>query len=98
MREVSEAALRQPEKYRAQHYPAVAHGAGMSDEWPVIFYPEDAHYIYDGQLEPGMVMCVESYVGALGGSEGVKLEQMVLITEQGPVLLSTFPFEDILLS
>ena len=97
-REVSETALRQPEEFRAQHYPALAHGAGMSDEWPVIFYPEDAHYIYDGQLEPGMVMCVESYVGAVGGSEGVKLEQMVLITEQGPVLLSTFPFEDILLS
>ncbi len=59
---------------------------------------EDARTIYDGRLEPGMVMCVESYTGEVGGHEGVKLEQMVLVTEGGPILLSTFPFEDILLS
>ena len=72
--------------------------AGMSDEWPVIFYPEDARTIYDGRLEPGMVMCVESYTGEVGGHEGVKLEQMVPVTEGGPILLSTFPFEDVLSS
>ncbi len=96
-REVTEKALCQPEEFRAQHYPALAHGAGMSDEWPVIYYPEDAHYIFDGHLEAGMVMCVESYMGERGGPEGVKLEDMVLITETGPIVLSTFPYEEILL-
>ncbi|MEM7222594.1 MAG: Xaa-Pro peptidase family protein [Pseudomonadota bacterium] len=96
-REVTEKAFRQPERFRRQHYPALAHGCGMSDEWPVIFYPEDAQFIYDGVLEPGMVMSVESYVGEFGGHEGVKLEQMVLILDDGYELLSTFPYEEQLL-
>ena len=48
-------------------------------------------------LEAGMTICVESYIGAEGGDEGVKLEQQVLITESGVELLSTFPFEEALL-
>ena len=40
-----------------------------------------------------MTVCVESYIGEVGGDEGVKLEQQVLITESGHELLSTFPFE-----
>ena len=44
-------------------------------------------------LEPGMTICVESYIGEVGGDEGVKLEQQVLITEKGYQQLSTFPFE-----
>jgi Xaa-Pro aminopeptidase len=53
---------------------------------------------YDGQLEENMVLCVESYIGAEGGAEGVKLEEQVLLTADGPQILSTFPFEDELLS
>ena len=45
-----------------------------------------------------MVLCVESYMGEVGGDEGVKLEQQVLITESGTELLSDYPFEDELLS
>ncbi len=44
-----------------------------------------------------MVLCVESYIGAEDGLEGVKLEQQVLVTETGNELLSTFPFDDDLL-
>ena len=51
----------------------------------------------DGVLEPGMALCVESYIGEEDGHEGVKLEQQVLITEEGVELLSTFPFEEELL-
>jgi hypothetical protein len=36
-------------------------------------------------------------MGELGGDEGVKLEQQVLIGERGVELLSTFPFEEDLL-
>jgi hypothetical protein len=39
-------------------------------------------------------VCVESYVGEVGGSEGVKLEEPVLVTEQGPVKLSLDPLEE----
>jgi Xaa-Pro aminopeptidase len=98
-REITEASFRQPEEFRAQRYPVLAHGIGMSDEWPCIFYPEDAGtFAYDGVLEPGMAICVESYVGAVGGREGVKLEEQILITEKGYEVLSRFPFEENLLS
>ena len=96
-REIVEKAYLRPEIYRAQHYPVLAHGIGMSDEWPAIYYPEDAAYAYDGVLEAGMTICVESYMGAVGGPEGVKLEQQVLVTESGPIVLSKFPFEEDLL-
>lgn len=96
-REVTERGFKQPEQFRDQHYAVMAHGIGMSDEWPCIYYPQDQALIYDGELQPGMAMCVESYVGEVGGSEGVKLEEQVLITEDGCELLSKFPFEDNLL-
>ena len=49
-------------------------------------------------LEPGMVVSVESYIGEKGGREGVKLEEEVLVTENGAELISRFPYEDDLLS
>ena len=97
-REITDRSFRQPEEFRAQRYPVLAHGIGMSDEWPAIFYPQDAERLaYDGVLEPGMTICVESYVGAVGGSEGVKLEEQIVITGSGHVVLSKFPFEEALL-
>ena len=45
-----------------------------------------------------MIICVESYIGAEGGAEGVKLEEEVLLTADGVQVLSTFPFEDALLA
>jgi len=45
-----------------------------------------------------MVLCVESYIGADEGKEGVKLEQQLLVTDTGTELLSEFPFEDALLA
>ena len=81
-----------------QPYPCLAHGVGMADEWPVLYYPASAELAYDGALEPGMVICIESYVGEIGGSQGVKLENQCLVTENGPVVLSRYPFEDELLA
>ncbi|WP_424830129.1 M24 family metallopeptidase [Ruegeria sp.] len=96
-RDVMEKGFKQPEQFQDQHYAVLAHGIGMSDEWPCIYYPQDEALAYDGVLEPGMAMCVESYVGEIGGAEGVKLEEQVLITEDGYELLSKFPFESNLL-
>ena len=88
----------QPEAIGKQPYPCLAHGLGMGDEWPVIYYPRDRKHHFDGQLETGMVICVESYVGEIGGLEGVKLENQVLITDSGPITLSRYPFEENLLN
>lgn len=83
-----------PKQYVAQRYGVVMHGVGLCDEYPCIRYPEDVDsYGYEGVLESGMTLCVEAYIGEVGGHEGVKLENQVLITETGAEVLSTYPFE-----
>jgi Xaa-Pro aminopeptidase len=41
-----------------------------------------------------MTLCIESYIGAEGGADGIKLEEQVLVTDKGCKVLSTFPFEE----
>ena len=75
------------------------HGVGLCDEYPAIYYPEDAAETgYDGVFEASMTVCVESYVGEENGREGVKLEEQLLITDTGVEVLSLYPFEDCLSS
>lgn len=94
-REYAEACFELPQDCLAGRYSVVAHGVGLCDEYPGIVYRQDWDKSgYDGVIEPGMTLCVESYVGREGGREGVKLEQQVLITETGADLLSPYPFED----
>ena len=45
-------------------------------------------------FEPGMVVCVESYTGRVGGKEGVKLEEQVVITETGYDLISVLKLDE----
>jgi Xaa-Pro aminopeptidase len=94
-REFSKRAFRLPERFRANRYSVIAHGVGLCDEYPAIYYPEDAATTgYDGALAAGMTICLESYIGQDGGTEGVKLEEQVLVTEHGAEVLSAYPFED----
>ncbi|MFW2381044.1 MAG: M24 family metallopeptidase [Acidimicrobiales bacterium] len=94
-RELSDRSYRQPDEFVANRYACVFHGVGMSDEFPKIPYPNDWNWTgYDGELEAGTVLSVESYVGAEGGNEGVKLEQMVRVTTEGVVPISTSPLWD----
>lgn len=98
-RELAERAWRLPARCRANRYSVVVHGVGLCDEYPAVVYLEDFDAAgYDGVFEAGMAVCVESYIGEEGGREGVKLEQQVLITEQGVEPFSTFAFEDVLLA
>ncbi len=93
-RELSEHSFRQEERFLANRYACVFHGVGMSDEYPKIPYPDDWAWTgYDGELEDGTVLSVESYVGADDGTEGVKLEQMVQVTNAGVIPLSDFPLD-----
>lgn len=97
--ELSQKAHRLPENCRPQRYGVLCHGVGLCDEYPAIRYPEDvADAGYDGVIEPGMVLAVEAYVGAVGGPYGVKLEDQVLITEDGCETLSRAPFDERLLA
>ena len=84
-----------PEEFVPNRYMTMVHGVGLVDEYPSIAYAEDfPDWGYDGAFQENMVVSVESYLGAVGGSEGVKLEQQVLITASGAVALSRTPFAD----
>ena len=97
-RELSHTAVSLPDDCLANRYSVLFHGVGLCDEYPAVPYPSDWESGgYDGCLEPGMVVCVESYVGRHGGHEGVKLEEQLLITGTGYERLSTYPYDDRLL-
>lgn len=72
---------------------AVAHGIGLCNEYPLILNRDHADSAYDGTVEVGMVLCVEALAAPPGGTESVKLEEQVVITERGPEPLSTFPLD-----
>ncbi len=98
-KELAEKGQRLPEKYRAQRYGVMMHGVGLCDEFPAIYYPED--YIegaFDYVLEPGMMICVEAYIGAVGGQNGVKLEDQILITDSGHEWMTHYPYDEKLLA
>ena len=81
-----------------RHYSVLFHGVGLCDEFPAIpFSWELNENSFDGVLKAGMVMCVETYVGRFRGGPGVKLEEQVLITNNGFELLTSYPFESDLL-
>jgi Xaa-Pro aminopeptidase len=86
-----------PDEYVPNRYMMMIHGAGMVDEYPTVAYAADyADWGYDGVFEENMVVCVESFIGEVGGKEGVKLEQQVVITPTGAVPMSRDPMIDAL--
>ncbi|MDM8164419.1 dimethylsulfonioproprionate lyase DddP [Roseovarius sp.] len=82
------------EKFQAQKYGCLMHGVGLCDEWPLVCYPDKAvEGAFDYPLEPGMTLCVEALVGEVGGDFSIKLEDQVLITEDGYENLTRYPFD-----
>jgi len=83
-----------PASLSANRYPCMLHGIGLCDEYPFIAYPEDFEDSgFDGIFEENMTVCLETYGGEVGGSQGVKLEEMVFITADGAQRLSSYPYE-----
>jgi Xaa-Pro aminopeptidase len=95
--EIQKLAWIPPEEFQENAYVCILHGVGMTDEFPRINPAFRGQNPYDGVLEAGMVLCIESYMGAVGERDGVKLEQQVLVTEAGIEPLSTYPLEEELL-
>ena len=97
-REYADKAWEIPDRYFANRYYLSAHGVGMTGEYPYLYHRADFPDAgYDGTILPNMTLCVESYIGDEGGGEGVKLEEQLLVTENGPELLTHYPFEEDLL-
>lgn len=81
-----------PPEYQPYCYSLAAHGVGMADEWPVVLLHPDFDHNHAGSFEAGQVICIESLIAA-EGTESVKLETQVLITETGAQRLDSFPWE-----
>ena len=96
--ELVEKSWRIPDRFADLECGCIVHGIGLCNEYPMLA-PRDAYDDgYDGFFEVDMTVCIESYIGERGGHEGVKLEQMVRITETGSELIADFPFEEDLLN
>ncbi len=95
LREVSERAWKIPDEFAANRYSSLIHGVGLADEYPSIKHIHDFDRKgYDAVLEENMTLCVESYIGSERGGEGVKLEEQVVVTGEGCLLMSGYPLED----
>ena len=85
-------------RFQKQKYGCLMHGVGLCDEWPLVAYPDQmVEGAYDYPLEPGMVLCVEALVSEEGGDFSIKLEDQVLITEDGYENLTNYPFDPALM-
>jgi Xaa-Pro aminopeptidase len=94
LREIAEKAWPIPDEFVPNRYGCIIHGVGLCDEYPDVYHLMDFEDSgYDDVLRTGMTLCVESYIGATGGREGVKLEEQVLVTEDGIEQLSSYPLE-----
>jgi Xaa-Pro aminopeptidase len=93
-KEFTEKSWKLPDKYYGNRYSCMVHGIGLCDEWPMIRYPTDGGQ-REGCFEKNMTITVETYIGKVGGKEGVKLEQQYLVGENGLELMSHHPLEDL---
>ena len=102
--EFGHAAPKLPPEYRNGRYGAMAHQAGLEDEGPGIPYPDDDRRggwgvtFPNRTIQENMVFCLECYAGKDGAPYGVKLEDQVLVTKDGAIQFSTYPFEAKLLA
>jgi Xaa-Pro aminopeptidase len=72
----------------------VLHGLGTDDEPPFLNFPDvKGALIPRGELQENQVICVEFYAGKVGEQDGVKLEDQVLVTKDGPVLITHYPYD-----
>lgn len=97
--EVARNAWPVPEEHRSSRYYCIGHGLGMIGEYPNLpFHTPGVPYPLDDAFEPGMVFCVESYIGSATSGQGVKLEDQLLVTESGVEIMNDYPFEERLLA
>jgi len=86
-----------PDEYAEQSYGCMVHGAGLQNEGPVLHNPGDGDNPEDEYLQENMVMCLETYVGRVGGTCGVKLEDQVLVGKFEAEILVDYPYDKHLL-
>lgn len=97
--ELAERAWPIPEEHQSSRYYCIGHGLGMSGEWPNIPHAAPGNeYPLAGRVQPGMVICIESYVGSATSRQGVKLEDQFVIGDDTVERMSTYNFDERLAS
>ena len=90
--EIVHAAHLPPPEIHSVTNAAIAHGIGLCNEYPLILNRDHfAESGYDGEVQVGMVLCVEALAAPPGGDEAVKVEEQIVVTDSGPVRLSRQP-------
>ena len=81
-------------KYDKRKYSCRFHGVGLCDEWPMVAYADKfIEGSFDYPLQAGTVLCVEALIGEEDGDFCIKLEDQVVITEDGYENLTLYPFD-----
>ncbi len=71
------------------------HGVGLTLHDPPFISPLRKAYGFPPiTLEAGMVLAVETYAGHKGGKDGVRLEENVLVTQDGCEVLTRWPVQE----
>lgn len=92
--ELARRAWKVPDEHQASPYYCVGHwprDVGRVAEHPTPRTGVD--YPLAGCVEPGMSICLESYIGSDKSGEGVKLEDQFLILENGVENMSTYRYD-----
>lgn len=92
--EFARRAFEVPEPYERYGYYQLAHGLGLAGGHPNVPRVGDGPYPLPGAIEPGMVLCVESYIGDPDTQQGVKLEDQFLVHADRIETMSTFPLDE----
>ncbi|HEU4403483.1 MAG TPA: Xaa-Pro peptidase family protein [Candidatus Polarisedimenticolia bacterium] len=95
--ELAARAPRLPRKFMPQRYEVMIHGIGLEEESPSVAYPEDPQPNGDRVLRENMVLVAELYCGEVGGRDGVKLGDQLVVTPQGVKVLVPYSYCDALL-
>jgi Xaa-Pro dipeptidase len=82
-----------PERYRDYGYYQLAHGLGLAGGYPNVPRIGEGTYGLPGEMLPGMVLCIESYIGDSETRQGVKLEDQYFIHADRVERLSRYPLE-----
>jgi Xaa-Pro aminopeptidase len=96
-RELAENAPRLPSKFRPQRYEVMIHSIGLEEESPSVAYPEDPQPNGERVIREDMVLVLELYCGEVGGRDGVKLGDQVVVTSKGVRDLVPYPYCETLL-
>lgn len=92
--EFAQRAWQCPDEYRPYRYGLIGHGIGLAGEFPNIAHFEPGTpYPLTQHITPGMVICLESYIGSARSGQGIKLENQYLVHDDHVENLSTYAWD-----